>query len=617
MPTNYDRFSPSHPSTFVEARGGRYREMERQGRAGRGRGYRELDPGKPDQDHKNLKIRAAIKAAGKTKKPKIRGELAPKTPKVAGAAKAIKRVRRANQPAPPSYQNYPSGMKSLLTRVGKIKGLVTNPPKREGGKRERKTTLYYAKKTARSKSPSLLKAPEAASAAEKRSAERLRRGITAIPKTAGVPYRLLVRPPGSKKPTVSIHKRIVQLLTTAAKKSGKSTKGIPAILKQGPLAKLATGAAQLRNLLAKARSTQVTEPSKESGATTGAPKGPFTRADRKSHRKRAKSTPEGAVPSIEGGYVNRNDESIPYLPQNLIDRLLSEGIDLNSLLIESKKRKRNKKRARKHAAREGKKAASADKKAKQKAKKDKKAAAKSGHRKKKEKTKGAGKFANDTTFKKCKKGAMIATPGLRGSIAQDRFVVQRKSGYNTFAVRSGCRSSLAGGLRAASFKNVPAKHGRAFRARVNRLGGVGGKSRMTAWSPGKRYKTVAPGKMDKVAVQRYAKKHGISVQDAKRHFRDKMSKKTASVASKHGKSIRGAKKIMGGGRKLLKRDLKPHTDKSEHGKPHGPRSLTPAPGNAALPTAKKMSKRKAKRQAAGRSAGVARSKKFTDKYRGR
>jgi hypothetical protein len=562
MPTKPNRFSSTFVSTFVESRRGRGREIKRQERAGRGRGYREQGP---DSPHRPGKIRRPPEP----QKSKIAKDAVEKARKVQSYVAGLK------TPSQPSYQTYSGGTKSLAKRIETLKSLT-----RDSAGKKPKTVAAIASATGKRRLVPFGGKTHQKHQASQEITQRLR---TALNKPA--------------------QRRLKRRISDLLKK-----KKMPGIQKASFIQIMARGPAALRGLTVKPS----TEPKTKGGATKG-----IGRSMGKSVRKRKKRTPHGAVyDPREGGYVHPKDltQSIPYLPQGLVDRLLAEGIDVNGLLVEAKKRKRNKKRKRKHAARESKKDATADKAAKKKAKKKAKADAKSSKRKSKDKSKGAGKFANETTFKKCKKGAMIATPGLRGSIPQDRFVVQRKSGYHTFAVRPGCRASIGGGLRAASFKNVPEKHGRAFRAKVNRLGGTDGKSRITAWSPGKRYKTAAPGKMDKVAVKRYADKHGISIQDAKRHFRDKMKNKIAATAKAMGKSKRGAKKAMGGGKTLLRRDLKPHTDKSEHGKPHGPRSLTPAPGNAALPTAKKMSKRKKARKEAGKAAGVARSKKHIAKY---
>ena len=178
---------------------------------------------------------------------------------------------------------------------------------------------------------------------------------------------------------------------------------------------------------------------------------------------------------------------------------------------------------------------------------------------------GFSEERNETTFKSCagkdevKGGAMVATPHGRASIPQDRFAKQRPDGHSTYPTRPKCRASLAGVVRMAQYngESLPL-------AKVNKLGGVKGGSRITAASKGSR-------------DEKHRGPSGTPKRDPKY------------------------------GQPTGKKDKSLHTKKSEHGRA-GNREITPVAGHAAKKPGKPMSGRKQGRHAAGVKVGVERSR---------
>lgn len=173
---------------------------------------------------------------------------------------------------------------------------------------------------------------------------------------------------------------------------------------------------------------------------------------------------------------------------------------------------------------------------------------------------------SSTTFKKCSPGAMLSTAYLRHKIPQDRFV-NRDDDHPTWPIRPECRASLAGLGRALQYAKPGETVKREVLSRVNRLGGIKGKSRIRLWGTG-------------VGGERMKTHRGKSG-TPKRH--KEYGKPTDRV------------------------DNKLHTAKAEHGRA-GNREVERHPLAGAKPEKHKVSGKKAKREEKRRLAQVKRGK---------
>lgn len=132
---------------------------------------------------------------------------------------------------------------------------------------------------------------------------------------------------------------------------------------------------------------------------------------------------------------------------------------------------------------------------------------------------------SSTTFKKCAKGALVSTKGLRHSLPKNMFVNPDKDNP-TYPIRSDCRPSLAGVGRALQGDMANSNEAITKQAmqRVNQMGGTRGKTRLRLWGTGKGGKRMetfrgAPGtpkrtgKVKKLQAKfgkKAAKLHGVS-----------------------------------------------------------------------------------------------------------
>jgi len=132
---------------------------------------------------------------------------------------------------------------------------------------------------------------------------------------------------------------------------------------------------------------------------------------------------------------------------------------------------------------------------------------------------------SSTTFKKCPKGAMISTPGMRHSLPLNTFVNPDKKNP-TRPIRSSCRASLGGVARSLQKDMGNAGEGTTKQTlqRINALGGTRGKTRFRAWGTGvggKRMETYRgkPGTPNRtsslakrlgISKKKAAKLHGVS-----------------------------------------------------------------------------------------------------------
>jgi len=190
-----------------------------------------------------------------------------------------------------------------------------------------------------------------------------------------------------------------------------------------------------------------------------------------------------------------------------------------------------------------------------------------GQSKKKKKKKGDGSKKNETSWKKCPRGALISSPGLRHSMPLNTFV-NPDPDYPTFPVRSNCRASMAGVARSLQFARPNQSVIDQVLKRVNK-GEIRGSRRLKLWGT-------------RVGGQRMETHRGPSGKP-KRH-------------PDYGTSTG-------------ERDERLHTAKAEHGKA-GNREVARAAGHASRSVAKKKtSKGKQKKTAASRKGTIARGKR--------
>lgn len=172
---------------------------------------------------------------------------------------------------------------------------------------------------------------------------------------------------------------------------------------------------------------------------------------------------------------------------------------------------------------------------------------------------------SSTTFKKCPRGAMISTKGMRQSIPKNQFVKPDKDNP-TFAIRPGCRAGKAGTLRALQkdMSNADEATAKQTIKRINAQGGTRGKDRLRAWGTG----TAAGGKR-------------FDTYDAK-------GQKAKSLAKRLGISRKKAAKLHGVS------TGKP--DNQKHTSPYSPPGGSKGPaGNREVPRYAKMHKAKSKK----------------------
>ena len=197
---------------------------------------------------------------------------------------------------------------------------------------------------------------------------------------------------------------------------------------------------------------------------------------------------------------------------------------------------------------------------------------------------------SSTTFKKCPKGAMISSPGMRHSLPMNQFVNPDKDNP-TRPIRSNCRASLGGVARSLQKDMGNAGEGTTKQTlqRINSLGGTRGKTRFRAWGTGvggKRMETYRgkPGTPNRTGS--LAKRLGIS------------RKKAAGL---HGVST---------GKPDMAKHTSPYSPVGGAKGPAGNREVTRATG-AHAKLSKLKSKGSQKRRHAGHRTTIARGKALT------
>ena len=125
---------------------------------------------------------------------------------------------------------------------------------------------------------------------------------------------------------------------------------------------------------------------------------------------------------------------------------------------------------------------------------------------------------SSTTFKKCPKGALISTRGLRHSMPLNMFANPNKDNP-TFPIRAGCRASKGGVARALQKDMSGAGEAltKQVLQRINAQGGTRGKDRFKAWGTGvggKRMETYRGKPHTPQRTASLAKRLGISKKKA-------------------------------------------------------------------------------------------------------
>jgi len=197
---------------------------------------------------------------------------------------------------------------------------------------------------------------------------------------------------------------------------------------------------------------------------------------------------------------------------------------------------------------------------------------------------------SSTTFKKCKRGAMVSTPHLRHTLNSKIFVKDDEDNP-TFPVRAGCRSSKAGVLRALQ-KDMSGADEATVKAVLQRIntgksGGTRGKDAIKGWGTG------VGGKR----METFRGKPGTP-------------KRTASLAKKLGISKSKAAKLHGisTGKPDNQKHTAPYSPPGGSKGPSGNREVHKAKNAHAKPAGKKKSKGSKKRKKARREGAVGRSR---------
>ena len=391
---------------------------------------------------------------------------------------------------------------------------------------------------------------------------------------------------------------------TVSSKQTLSSRVLDLLKKKGIDAKSASES-NIRKVLKTARGSQA-KPDQEP-KVKGTPEH-LRRIERKSFAVQSKKgrarAGHGAGEAGKGGAAQRpygkafGTPSAPYDPEdqeeqvgNYVARTISAGGLSEAVLLERRSKaelkRRKESQARQRASylasperaaheksqRKAGKESRKDRKTRRQRFKDKRAAGSlKGHKEKHED--GKSKYENPTTFKKCSPGAMVSTPYLRHEIPQNRFV-DPDDDHPTYPIRSNCRASLGGVARMLQYNKPGKAKARQVLARINRLGGTRGKVRFRAWGTG-------------VGGQRMKTHRGAS-----------------GVAKRH-KAY---------GTSTGERDDRLHTAKEEHGKA-GNREVPRATGHSAKQAIGPKSKRKKKREAAGRKVTIKRGQKKIGKEAG-
>lgn len=195
---------------------------------------------------------------------------------------------------------------------------------------------------------------------------------------------------------------------------------------------------------------------------------------------------------------------------------------------------------------------------------------------------------SSTTFKKCPKGAMISTPGMRHSMPKNTFVNPDEDNP-TFPIRPGCRASKGGVLRALQKDMSGAGESTVKQVlqRINAQGGTRGKDKIKGWGTG------VGGKR----METYRGKSGTPM-------------RTKSLAKKLGISRKAASKLHGisTGRPDNVKHTAPYSPTGGSKGPSGNREVARAHGAHAKGEGKKRSKRSEKRRASSRAVTAARGK---------
>ncbi len=195
---------------------------------------------------------------------------------------------------------------------------------------------------------------------------------------------------------------------------------------------------------------------------------------------------------------------------------------------------------------------------------------------------------SSTTFKKCPKGAMISTPGMRHSMPKNTFVNPDEDNP-TFPIRPGCRASKGGVLRALQKDMSGAGESTVKQVlqRINAQGGTRGKDKIKGWGTG------VGGKR----METYRGKSGTPM-------------RTKSLAKKLGISRKAAAKLHGisTGRPDNVKHTAPYSPTGGSKGPSGNREVARAHGAHAKGEGKKRSKRSEKRRASSRAVTAARGK---------
>lgn len=194
---------------------------------------------------------------------------------------------------------------------------------------------------------------------------------------------------------------------------------------------------------------------------------------------------------------------------------------------------------------------------------------------------------SSTTFKKCAKGAMISSPGMRHSMPKNTFAKPDEDNP-TFPIRSGCRASKGGVLRALQKDMSGADEAltKQVLQRINAQGGTRGKDRIKGWGTGvggKRMETYRGNPHTPKRTDSLAKRLGIS-------------KKKASKL--HGVSTGRADPV---------KHTSPYSPAGGSKGPAGNREVHRATGAHSKPKIM-QSKRKERRKAASRAVTIARGK---------